>query len=161
MKKLAVTSIAVFIALCGFIAILCFLPCNENCCGGNDECNKQETKCSGEKKDCDHDAKCSGDNESCHEGKGEHRGGHDGCGGGNENCSVREWKDGDGKCPKEVKVIINGDGKGDAHGSCPMEMGDHSGCCGCCMMKHGGGMNCSGMDSMGEDSVRIKVRGKL
>jgi hypothetical protein len=192
MKKLAITSIAVLIALCGFIAILYFLP--GNCCGEKHGCEMRDAKCSGEhdaksscseapgdkcsseEKDCKHEGKCGDKKESCkahgnhscemgemESGHGcEMKDGPNGCKTGNERRIVKEWTDKDGKVHREVKVMINGDGKGDAHMSCPMEMGAHSGCCCCCMMMHGGMNSCGhGMDSMEADTVRMKVRGKL
>lgn len=182
MKKLAITSVAVLIALIGFTAILVCLPCGDGFCAVEDSHNGCEMhngksscaeasgdKCSGEKGTCGHEGKSScGSEEKCShnsEGCGKGQGHHDGCGGGHEKCSMKEWTDADGKCHKEVKVTVGGEGCG-AHQfegkGCPMEMGDHNGCCGCCMMKHGGGMNCM-MDSAGSDSVRVRVRvrGKL
>ncbi len=174
MKKLAITSFAVLVALIGFTAILVFLPCGDVCCGEKTE--QHGSNCSGEKKDCKHEGKCEDKKSGCtHEGKcGKEKSGcgsenhgngksgcdkgegnHEGCGGGNEKCMVREWTDADGKVHKEVKVMIDGDGKGM---SCPMEGSNHSACCGCCPMKNG---NSHGHDSAGNDSVRIKVRGKL
>ncbi len=188
MKKLAITSFAVLVALIGFTAILVFLPCGDVCCGEKTE--QHGSKCSGEKKDCKHEGKCDNKKSGCahegkcgkeksgcaHEGKcgkeksgcgsGNHENGksgcdkgegsHEGCGGGNEKCMVREWTDADGKVHKEVKMMIDGDGKGM---SCPMENSNHSACCGCCPMRNGGGYHHG--DSSGSDSVRIKVRGKL
>ncbi|MEO5641825.1 MAG: hypothetical protein ABIQ40_19000 [Bacteroidia bacterium] len=156
MKKLAITSVAVLIALIGFTAILVFLPCGDGCHGKKDGCELREAKCSGDKKDCTHAGKCGDEKSGCEMGKGH----HDGCGSGNEKCSMKEWTDADGKCHKEVKVVINGDGKGDMHGACPMENADHSGCCGCCPMKNGGANSCHG-DAEENDSVKVKVRGKL
>jgi hypothetical protein len=157
MKKLAVTSIAVLIALCGFIAILYFLP--GGCCGDKQGCEMRESKCSGEKEGCEHKGKCGEEKEKCM-GHGDHsqkmESGH-GC----------EMKDGPNGCKsgndRKVKIMINGDGKGDVHMSCPMETGDHSGCCGCCMMNQQGWGKCweTNSDSSKTDSVRMKVRGKL
>lgn len=168
MKKLAITSVAVLIALIGFTAILFFLAGGEGCCGEKEGCEMHDAKSSGEKEACSHDGKSScGSEEKCShksEGCGKGQGHQEDCGGGNEKCTMKEWKDADGKMHKEVKVTFGGEGCGGDHQyegkACPMEMGDHSGCCGCCMMKNGGGMNWSG-DSAGSDSVRIKVRGKL
>jgi hypothetical protein len=148
MKKLAVTSVVVFVVLIGFIGLLCFLPDNE-CCEKKEGCEMREEKCGGEMH--------GGKPEGCGKGQGH----HEGCG--QEKCMVKEWKDADGKVHKEVKVIIDGKGNDMNRGNgCPMESMDHSGCCGCCMMKQGGG-SCKMMkiDSIETDSVRVKVRGKL
>ena len=113
MKKLAITSVVVLIALIGFIAVLCFLPGN-NCCGKQEGCEMREAKCSGEMRG----DKCGGKHEGCGKGQGH----HEDCGNANEKRMVREWKDADGKVHKEVKVIIGGEGDGMNMGSgCPME----------------------------------------
>src|ERR1044071_7744650 len=124
MKKLAITSVVVLIALIGFTAVLYFLP-GGDCCVKKEGCEMRM-----------HDQQCSGDMGK-HEGCGKGQGHHDGCM--QEKRMVKEWKDADGKVHKEVKVIIGGEGDGMEMRSCPMESGDHSGCCGCCMMKQGGG----------------------
>lgn len=181
MKKLALTSIGVAIALVAFMTILYCLPCNENACGDRDRCEMKDGggKCHGEEDGCAMgDMKCKNEK---------------GCEGKEMRCE-KEWKDADGKCHKEVKVMIGGAhgmmGEGCGmhgdmkmgHGECGMhgkmkmgeggcgmkekmqmgggcsmmKMGGH-GCC-CCMMM----MNHCGMgDSMEGDSVHVKVRGKL
>jgi hypothetical protein len=178
MKKLAITSVAVLIALIGFTAALYMIPCGD-CCGQQEGCEMHDAKSScdkshGDKSPCDKSSgdKCSGMKQGCGSGHGHHKGGHgcgkgqgghDGCGGGNEKCMVKEWKDADGKVHKEVKVIVGGEGHCgmEMSSGCPMDNGAHGGCCGCCPMKNGGGKeNCCG-DSVGSDSVRVKVRGKL
>lgn len=189
MKKLALTAVGVAIVLVGFMAILYCLPCNTNCCDERERCEMKEGggKCSGEHKGCDKgDMKCSGKMEGCEKGDMKCSGKMDGCEG-KEKCSVKEWKDAEGKCHKEVKVIVGGDGHGMdmmgggecgmhgkmqmGEGGCDMKgkmqmgegcsmmkMGGHGGCCCCCMMM----MNHCGMgESDKSDSVHVKVRGKL
>ncbi len=134
MKKLALTSFAVLVALIGFTAILVCLPCNNDRCGSHEGCEMS-------------DGKCDGGKESCQKG--------------NEKRIVKKWTDADGKVHEEVTVTVGDDGG--AMGTCPMEMGDHSGCCGCCQMKNGGG-HCNmgeGGDSIKVDTATVKVRGKL
>lgn len=173
MKKLAITSVAVLIALIGFTTVLCLLP-GGNCCSGEreGECEMWKGKCPHEKGEyrmgegkcedrpegCEmHKGKCEGEKNECEGEKGE-------CG--HERTMVKEWKDADGKMHKEVKVIVGGDeemgGSCQMHsggGSCNMGMGNMGhGCCCCCMM-----MNMKGcrMDSMKMDTTRVKVRGKI
>jgi hypothetical protein len=148
MKKLAITSVAVLIALIGFTAVLCLLP-GGNCCGERDGCEMHDGKCPHEKGMSD--GKCSHDKSGCEMNEGK-------CGG--EKRIVKEWKDADGKMHKEVKVTIGGDGDMQMGGSCQMGNNGQGGCCCCCMMMmngHDGMMN----DSMKMDTVRVKVRGKL
>jgi hypothetical protein len=164
MKKLFLLTVVVAVALIGFITILCFLPCNGQCCHEKNKCEMT-----------DENGKCSGDKNAC-EGK-EHR-------------TEKVWTDADGKMHREI-IVTMGDGGGVSGGKmngCPMDKGkcgmgmengkcemdkgmDRSGkcgmemhgCCCCCMMMMNGMMGNHGMDSMqkSDSSVHVKVRGKL
>jgi hypothetical protein len=152
MKKLALLTVGVAIVIVGFMAILYCLPCNNACCGQQDKCEMKDGngKCGHDEACKDGDSKCSG---------------HEGCENGKENCQIKEWTDADGKCHKEVRVTVGGDGDqmggcnmqmGNGGSSCNMQMGNH-GCCCCCMMMSG----CSMGDSAKSDTAHVKVRGKL
>jgi hypothetical protein len=153
MKKLAITSVAVLIALIGFTAVLCLLP-GGNCCGERDGCEMHDGKCPHEKGMSG--GKCSHDKDGCEMEEGK-------CGG--EKRMVKEWKDADGKMHKEVKVTIGDEGCGGDYqyekGACQMGNGGQNGCCCCCMMMMNGHGEMMNSDSMKMDTVRVKVRGKL
>ena len=142
MKKLAITSVVVLIALIGFTTVLCLLP-GGNCCGYHNRYEMHDGK-------CPHGQSCEGMEGKC-EGMENGKCGMQGME--NGKCGMQGM--GNGKCGMQ----------GMENGKCGMQgMGDgksmmHSGCCCCCMMM----MNMKGcnMDSMKMDSTHVKVRGKL
>ncbi|MBI3510049.1 MAG: hypothetical protein HY064_05260 [Bacteroidetes bacterium] len=176
MKKLAITSAAVFIALIGFIVILWLIPCNGKCCRWKNNC-QMEMK----------DGKC-GDNDHCRQIVTEtcdsngniHKevriivgDDDDGCpmmNGGNScdkdngGCSMKG-----NSCPMPVRPDCQGGGNGnckmDKDGGCGMQM--MNGCCCCCcrmMMMNCNGGSCKGDSaSCKKDSVdkHIKIRKKM
>src|ERR1041385_4105500 len=91
MKKLMITSVAVLIALIGFTAVLCLLPCNGSCCHGerDGKCDHEgHPSCSfmGEMRD----GKCPYDKGECSMGEGKCEEGHEGCGMEQGKCSMHE-----------------------------------------------------------------------
>ena len=107
---------------------------------------------------------------------------------GNEQRCEKEWKDGDGRMHKEIRVEIRdnegmechhgemhgGCGDMEMHGGCSGDMkmdsgcqmkmpmtgcGEMHGCCCCCMMMMQGGMDhCRMNDSMKMDTMRVRVK---
>jgi hypothetical protein len=153
-----ITSVAVLIALIGFTAVLCLLPCNGDCCHGerDGKCEMRDGKCPYEKGECSMgEGKCEEGHEGCGMEQGKCSGGHEGCSM-HKGCGMEGMEN--GKC--EMKGMEDGKCMMHSDGSCNMEMGNHGCCCCCCMMMNMKGCHMDN-DSAKTDSAHVKVRGKL
>jgi hypothetical protein len=155
MKRLAILSTGVLIALIGFIAVLYFLPCENHggCCGHD----KMSVSCG---KTGHHEMHMKGDH---HEGGCGHQ---EMCGDGKGACMHKEIRVEmhGGGCGHDMMKAGCGDGmnEGCRDGGTEMQMGCQmpstgKGCCCCCMMMMGGKMDSVKMNCViKKDSVVIR-----